>query len=557
MRKRIMTVAFLSFAILTQSNCMAAYSGEVQNGKIIIKGEELLPGATVNLTAFPKGTEPEKAEELIAMEEKTVGDDGKIEFEIGVRIDKAETKNAEGVTVYIKEDGKDTESVEVNYSIKNYNVFIDSLKSASADNLSEVFANPDYKEVMTEFGMAEYFEISSDSVKKDTVRLFAAALDKSDVTPAKVNETYIKAYAVAKLNARIGSAADAIEKLNPEFEGTNFKSVTDEKLKKWLAENALTRTYSNIDEYEKAYELDNILYVINNSKSAKIEENLAKYADNLGIKDDTYYNKYILLGTTPKGKASDKMVSALSENPAKSADDVKDVIKSSQSSGSNSNGGGSNGGSSSGGSSKVFASGNSKGDFTVPPTTDNKKDDEEKHSFNDMENAAWASEAVEFLYEKGIVSGVTDTEFEPNAPVTREQFVKLVVSATGVLDETAETEFEDTDGNSWYYKYVASGVKAGFISGISDTEFGTGREITRQDAAVILYRAAKTSGVSMEVKSEQSFSDSDEIAEYAKEAVAVLSGMGVINGMDNGVFAPEATCTRAQAAQIIYRLFFA
>ena len=558
MRKSIMTAAALAVTILAQSNCMAAYNSEVKNGRIVVTGTELSPGTVINLTAFAKGTAPENAKNLIAMTEGVVGEDGTFSVSFGVRTDKSETKDAEAVTVYIKEQGKTVEAIDVNYSIKSYNVFMDSLKSASAEELAAIFDNPEYREVMNEFGMSGYFEITSASVKSDTIRLFAGCLDKADITPLKVNSAYERAYAVALLNAKSDDAKNAISTLNPEFEGMAFNSLTDETLKSWLASNAKTRIYASVDDYIKAYELDNVLYIINNTKSAKMAETLAKYADKAGVANDASYKSYTALNTSKQGRASDAMVSALSKSPAKSSAELIDVIKSAINSGSNGSSGGSSSGgggsSSSGGSSGVFSDGNKKGNITIPPVT--KTDDEKTNSFTDMENAAWAKEAVDVLCKKGIVSGISETSFAPNSPVTREQFVKLVVSAAEVMDDGAESDFADADKNAWYYRYLSSGVKAGIVSGISETEFGIGQEITRQDAAVILYRAAKIAGLDLKTKEKQNFSDADQIAEYAKEAVETLSSCGVINGMGNGEFAPNSTCTRAQAAQIIYRLFF-
>lgn len=168
----------------------------------------------------------------------------------------------------------------------------------------------------------------------------------------------------------------------------------------------------------------------------------------------------------------------------------------------------------------------------------------------------WADEAVTYLALNGIVNGVSENEFAPNDAVTREQFVKMAVNAAGIKTEGASSDFTDVDKNEWYYEYISAGVNAGLINGVSDTEFGLGKVVTRQDAAVILYRAAQAMGIELDGGSVKSFSDKDAVADYAEEAVAAMSAAGIIEGNEDGEFMPLNGCTRAQAAVIIYRMFF-
>ena len=91
------------------------------------------------------------------------------------------------------------------------------------------------------------------------------------------------------------------------------------------------------------------------------------------------------------------------------------------------------------------------------------------------------------------------------------------------------------------------------MNGISETEFGIGKNVIRQDAALVLYRFAKLIGVEM-TAAELDFDDAEEISEYAKEAVSAMYGTGIINGMDNNTFAPKNTITRAQACKMLYEV---
>ena len=166
-----------------------------------------------------------------------------------------------------------------------------------------------------------------------------------------------------------------------------------------------------------------------------------------------------------------------------------------------------------------------------------------------MENFGWAKESVENLYSKGIINGKSDSHFAPEDNVKREEFVQMIVKAFNISAE-AQINFEDTVSDQWYYTSVASAVGAGIINGVSEKEFGIGKEITRQDAAVIAYRAVKALD---SADTETVFSDNSEISDYASEAVKVMAANGIIKG-DGGRFEPKRGLTRAEAAVIIDRL---
>ena len=106
--------------------------------------------------------------------------------------------------------------------------------------------------------------------------------------------------------------------------------------------------------------------------------------------------------------------------------------------------------------------------------------------------------------------------------------------------------------NFTYYPYITSAQTRGLIKGVSKNTFGIGTSVTRQDLAVMIYRA-----ISKELPKlgeTQTFADDALIAEYAKEAVSALASLGIITGHDDGSFAPTKTATRAEASAIFARL---
>ncbi len=172
--------------------------------------------------------------------------------------------------------------------------------------------------------------------------------------------------------------------------------------------------------------------------------------------------------------------------------------------------------------------------------------------FTDLGTAEWAREAITNLAKRGVISGRSATVFDPDGLVTREEYAKMLVLAFGLTADNASCDFNDVPEDAWYYDYVAIAAKRGVVNGIGNSTFGVGSTITRQDMAVMTYRAAMAAGKAMDMVNEAiTFADDADIAEYAAEAVTVMQRAGIINGMGGNTFAPNGTATRAQAAKIM------
>lgn len=170
--------------------------------------------------------------------------------------------------------------------------------------------------------------------------------------------------------------------------------------------------------------------------------------------------------------------------------------------------------------------------------------------FTDCET--WGKTYIEALYARGIISGKGEGLFMPNQTITREEFVKLIVEMFDLLDETAVSSFSDVDANAWYAPYVASAEKHGIISGVSATEFGVGASIKRQDMAKIISTLLGEKNVTMQPADTASLSDYDTIADYAKEHVLAICGLGIVSGDENRCFNPSGYATRQEAAKMLY-----
>ena len=132
----------------------------------------------------------------------------------------------------------------------------------------------------------------------------------------------------------------------------------------------------------------------------------------------------------------------------------------------------------------------------------------------------------------------------------------MLVLASGMYDPNAKCSFSDVQQNAWYYSYVASAENSGLVSGASETEFGTGRSISRQDMAVLCYRYMKNNKTPEKKRDAAQFIDGELIRDYAKTAVNELYMAGIINGVGDNEFDPDGIATRAQGTMMIYNLFF-
>ncbi len=160
----------------------------------------------------------------------------------------------------------------------------------------------------------------------------------------------------------------------------------------------------------------------------------------------------------------------------------------------------------------------------------------------------WAEEYILSLSQKGYMKGYGDGTYKPDKAVTRAEFLKLAECIVS-LPAADTTEFSDVAEGSWYYLCVAKFEKAGIAKG-ENGKFNPDALITRQDAAAIIYRVMEYAGKAPEAGSDVF---TDEIAEYAIEAVNALAGASILSGKD-GIFAPYDNTTRAEAAVIISKV---
>lgn len=177
---------------------------------------------------------------------------------------------------------------------------------------------------------------------------------------------------------------------------------------------------------------------------------------------------------------------------------------------------------------------------------------ESKLPFTDVAEGSWYYEAVQYIYQHGIMDGASATTFSPDTPVTR---VVVVTALYRMEGSPSGSGGEFTDVVAGDAKAVAWASENKIVGGYGNGKFGPDDPITRQDMAAVLYRYAKykneASGL---VGNLERFADAGQVRSYAVEPLTWATSMGLINGVGNDRINPGGTTTRAQAATLMMRL---
>ncbi|MBQ7871356.1 MAG: S-layer homology domain-containing protein, partial [Oscillospiraceae bacterium] len=181
-----------------------------------------------------------------------------------------------------------------------------------------------------------------------------------------------------------------------------------------------------------------------------------------------------------------------------------------------------------------------------------KRTDCPSDAFSDLDKTQWYHEGVDFVLDNGLMKGMSDTVFVPNGEVTRAQLVTILYRLEGQPSvEGLENPFKDVTENAWYAEAVIWAVNNGVVNGTSETTFDPNAAITREQIAAILFRYAGAEAV--EEDHLKDFTDANQISAYAVDAMNWAVSEGLITGMGDGTVAPRATATRAQIATILMR----
>lgn len=195
--------------------------------------------------------------------------------------------------------------------------------------------------------------------------------------------------------------------------------------------------------------------------------------------------------------------------------------------------------------------------LTTVPALANENTGDTPLPFTDVASGEWYYDAVKYAYAQGLMTGTSDTSFEPNTTMTRGMIVSVLYRREGnpdISNEILGYPYEDVLTSDWFSTPVYWARLHGIVTGYSAEQFGPNDPITREQLAAILYNYADYKGWDVSATTDLSrYSDAASISDWATTVLSWANAEGLINGMTETTIDPQAGATRAQVAAIMQR----
>lgn len=168
--------------------------------------------------------------------------------------------------------------------------------------------------------------------------------------------------------------------------------------------------------------------------------------------------------------------------------------------------------------------------------------------FIDVNTSNWFYDAVKHAYVKDLMNGISATKFAPNDKLTRAMLAQILYNRAGKPAVSGDSTFTDIKVDAWYYDAVTWAAKEGIVAGMGDGTFAPNASITREQLTAMLHR---TAGSPAAKNTAPDFSDAGKVSAWALDAVRWAVENDIMNGKGNGILDPQGTATRAEVAQMI------
>ena len=173
--------------------------------------------------------------------------------------------------------------------------------------------------------------------------------------------------------------------------------------------------------------------------------------------------------------------------------------------------------------------------------------------FSDVAPDAWYRDAVQYAYDNGLMTGTSETTFEPAVSTTRGMIVSVLYRLAG-SPAADDAGFSDVADSAWYAEAVNWAASENIVGGFGEGSFRPDSAITREQMASILYRYAAYKGMDVSARADLSgYADADQIGEWAYEVMSWANAEGLLNGVTADTLQPQGNATRAQVAAILQR----
>lgn len=570
--KRILSVVLLSVLIWVQ---MPIYAAEMQDavqfqiiGTTLRGSGTILPEQDIAILLTNGGKTAGEADKVLAMYEGNADADGNIVVALSFSEERAEGSTT--LTAFVRYGANDLQTYDFRYMTKpEKEDFVERVLKpvASAEQMADVLTDSKNQESLRLIGLdVDLLMKMNSQAQANAAKLLyqSGVCREGDVE--RIAETFDEALKINLIGAGVADTAEILDQYK-DFYNLHLDSVTwdtvkeDRELAAWvvsiLEENA---PFESVDAINTSFGEGYALYQLNHVSSyGQTETVLANYAQVFGIQDSDDYSTFTNSKYTTA--AAKELYRLLYQQPAASKADVQAYLhtavqeaRNAEAGGGSGNRPGSGGGSSGGG----WSGGGGGSTITAPPSTGaNPIEDADEASgvqlFTDLPAEHYAYQAVSSLYAQKVIDGYEDGSFRPDGPVSREEFLKMLIGALQITPVGGTTPFSDVAYGKWYSPYVTTAWAKGLVNGLSETEFGIGRQITREDMAVMIRRTAKELRIELpKVREYKEFGDQGSISAYASKAVQEVYEAGLMSG-DGENFYPRDAANRGESAVLLFR----
>ena len=174
------------------------------------------------------------------------------------------------------------------------------------------------------------------------------------------------------------------------------------------------------------------------------------------------------------------------------------------------------------------------------------------YPFDDVNEDDWYSEAVNYVYSNGLMTGTGSNQFTPDANMSRAMLVTVLYSMEGKPSVFAVNPFADVASSDYYYYPVVWAYENGIVAGTSATTFEPDNNITREQMVAIFAKYAAYKGLKVSATANiDRYSDKLDVSAYAVDAFMWAVNAGIVSGTSKTTLSPQGTATRAQCAVIM------